>query len=373
MIKEPSPVEVNIDRQCIETFDSQISCAISQIKWLPNPYVGNKRKLLFTICNEIRKEHIKYDTVLDLFSGSASVSIVMKFLGKKVIANDLLASSCVYAKAFVENNGICLSDDEKKFLIKHQSNNSSDFVQEYYQDRFTRQEAILLDNFSSNILELKNSHNGILKSFMAIANLQVYIIDHCFVGGRLNRGQILADVDHRIAHNRNTQYLSGMKFHDICWYTFFCPDNHNVHSVCNLPAIEALDKYKNQHIDIAYVDPPYGGDQSDYVHMYKFFEEFYLGRKLSNTDPQIIHAKDFSNSKLYEEHFVAMIQALSYIPVIVLSYNDSSWADIDKVKDIISQFRDTVKVVVSENYKYKYRDVKNRYGKEYIIFAMGNR
>ncbi len=78
---------------------------IKCISKLPLPYMGNKKKLLSQIHAVLLKHNIQFDTVLDAFSGSASVSLLFKMMGKKVISNDLLMCAYVKSVALIENSG----------------------------------------------------------------------------------------------------------------------------------------------------------------------------------------------------------------------------------------------------------------------------
>lgn len=141
---------------------SSVDIPLRRIEKLPLPYTGNKKKLIYHIYNAINKYGIKFDSVLDAFSGSATVSYLFKIMGKRVISNDLLTSSYLNSVAFVENPGIKLSDEDKKFLIHHKNSNKNTFVQDNYLggsetsrfNKFTLKECQYLDNFRANIDEL---------------------------------------------------------------------------------------------------------------------------------------------------------------------------------------------------------------------------
>ena len=100
--------------------------AMKCIEKLPLPYTGNKKKLVYNIHNVLRKKNLKFDTVLDAFSGSATISFLFKMMGKQVLSNDLLTSSYMNSVAFVENPGIKLSDEEKEFLLNNENPDKDD-------------------------------------------------------------------------------------------------------------------------------------------------------------------------------------------------------------------------------------------------------
>jgi len=362
-----SPVHINFDTgECEETFESKVKYIEGRVKGLPNPYAGNKRKLVSKILGSIEKQNIKYDTALDLFSGSACVSIVMKYMGKRVITNDILLSSYFYANAFVANDSVVLSKEQKDYLLKNNNKNKTEFVRKECQERFTTDEAEFLDNYRANIDDLDNDYEKAL----AFANMQIFISKHCYLGGRLNNGQIMAGLEHRLAHQRNKGL--PMSFDNIHWYSFVGDDSLKHVSGSKSFCFDAIDflnseEYKEEKIDLAYIDPPYGGQQSDYGFMFNFFESYARQQTIDKWDIAT-SMKKFAKKKDYEKHFISIIKALSNISCLVISYNDSSWTDIDNIKRIVSEVRKDVEVEAID-YEYNSRSEENRKAVEYVVFA----
>ena len=115
--------------------------------------------------------------------------------------------------------------------------------------------------------------------------------------------------------------------------------------------------------DLAYIDPPYGGNQSDYAAMYRFFNE-YITLKHEDDD---VNASRFIKTKGYDKEFDDLLDALKKIPCLVFSYNDSSWCKIEGIVSAVKRFRGDV-VVEKVDYSYGYRDQSNP-AQEYIILA----
>lgn len=352
--------------ECVQTFESKLLYEIGLLKALPNPYVGNKRKILFNILKTIKDAGIKSDIVVDLFSGSACVSLAFKMMGVRVTSNDILKSSSMYAAAFVENNSVVLTEEQKIALLKSKPSKESTFVRENFSDRFTERESVFLDNYRANIDEVLTDP---IHKAIAFANIQLYIMDKCFVGGRLNKGQVLARVDHRINHNRNKGYEMG--FHDIHWYSFISNKYNGECRVTSEDALAFLKGWKSlvypDVYDIAYIDPPYGGDQSDYATMFGFFES-YIRQQTQDVWTKEIGMTNFCHSSDYEKHFTELIEEASVIPCLVISYNDTSWSDIGNITGIVKRFKKDVSVKDIE-YDYQYRDKANKHGTEYLILA----
>lgn len=194
-----------------------ISLAVRRIEKLPLPYTGNKKKLLIQIHEALVNNNVNFDSVLDAFTGSATVAYLFKLMGKRVIANDLLTSSYLNAVAFVENTNIRLSDEEKEFLLHNDNPNKNTFVEDNYLgnqfrptgkkcrfNKFTLRECRYLDNFRANIDELCGIHS---QSLGMVANASIIM--------RLPFGNV--DQSLNIMSHRNRQkenYGKGTEKHD---------------------------------------------------------------------------------------------------------------------------------------------------------------
>jgi adenine-specific DNA-methyltransferase len=386
-----------------ETLDSKLGVIDNVIRGLRNSYIGNKRKLIFNIIKTIDKYGINYDTVLDLFSGSAYVSMAFKMLGKKVICNDISEFAYLNALVYVFNNTLELSSDDKKFLMENENEykDISPFFDKY-KDRFTEGEIKFLSNYYHNVNERfdPNLSDGatMMKSSIAILSMLNYILSYCFVGGRLNNGQVLAKLDHRLNHARNFNGLlkkgtpMSFKESDMIWAKPVNGGVLNRHDIFKCDSIELLEKMNekdifllNKDIDLCYIDPPYGGDQSDYASMYDFINGYiylqdreeretildsYLDEFKVQIKNEIEAKKRFVNKKTYEKHFDKLISLTLNIPWIVISYNDTSWGSVDNICSIVKKHRKNVKVE-EFSYSYNYRSKSNNKlsTKEYLILS----
>ncbi|MFW6129636.1 MAG: DNA adenine methylase [Atribacterota bacterium] len=366
-MKNHYPVTLNFDTlECEETFDSRLLHACDRVKTITNPYIGNKRKILYHIIQEFNGINPKFETVLDLFSGSACVGMALRLMNKKVISNDILTSSTYYASAFTQIDGNPLTVEDKEIIFK-EGNFFDETFYEKFKNRFTKNELKRLMQIKYNInKEIMNKDMAKYKFIMA--NIQLHIMNYCFVGGRLNNGQILADKNHRISHDRNKG--RELNLQNICWKKIEGGETDNV--VLSFDAVDVIDYIceKNISPDIAYIDPPYGGNQSDYNFMYNFFEEY----SSFNCDTEEKYLRKngpkekFIKSNNYKDNFIKLIKSLSIVPYLVISYNNSSWANIETIQKILKEYRKNVKVKEID-YEYRYRKQLNMNGKEYLIIA----
>lgn len=117
-------------------------------------YYGSKKRLLSWISSAI--SDLKFESVLDVFGGTATVSLLFKSLGKKVFYNDILLSSSLQARALLSNKK---ADDIESIISGFCSEvvPINGFITENFQDVFyTREENEWLDGALS-FLETKGS------------------------------------------------------------------------------------------------------------------------------------------------------------------------------------------------------------------------
>jgi hypothetical protein len=116
-------------------------------------YRGSKRKILPWIYDNL--SGLEYESVLDLFGGTGSVSYMFKRMGKKVIYNDHLRFNHLIGKALIENDNIQFPVEEIAELFS--GNLETKFISEnfsgiYYTDSENQQ----LDTLLGNIQNIKS-------------------------------------------------------------------------------------------------------------------------------------------------------------------------------------------------------------------------
>ena len=363
--------------EVVDNLKSKASYLEHRLKAFHNSYTGNKRKIIPHILQFIDHNNISYNTVLDLFCGSAYASLSFKMIGKKVACNDLMASSVVNALALVANNNIVLSKKEKESLRGINSSLKKVIDLEFYSDRISENEISLINNYYNNAVRLFGPFSiSNIKFALAMYPLLIYILKHCYIGGRLNCGQILAEYDYRIKHKRNKgweMFVAGdytPSYRQLKWPSLVVPNDKNIHFCHRLDASVYLKNVDISNIDLCYIDPPYGDNQSDYFKMYDILERIVLGEEYNTQNNLIDQSKKFVHKLSYEQHFRELIHLCKKIPVLVISYNDNSWGSLEKIIDVIGEFRNEI-THTEINHAYKYRNQKKNTSKtkEYVIIA----
>jgi adenine-specific DNA-methyltransferase len=337
--------------------------AQNKLAFIPNPYVGNKRKMLADIGMVIYDtiDFSKVNHVCDLFAGSSVVGAFFKMLGKEVSCNDLLISSYFNAQALLNGISAKITTEDWRFLTESKNKNKSNFIESQYSGtRFTSDEAKFIDNYYANCEVL---YCESIDKAVAHTSLIHHIMAYCYVGGRLNSGQIIASLKHRLEHDRNQN--REIPFRKMKRFSFDFPGKM---SNCGHGDVSKfLERKPNQPYDLVYIDPPYGGQQSDYAFMYQFFEEYLNQKKFEDIDYLKDNSKKFVKAKTYKESFEELLKSLPRESIWVISYNDSSWANIDEISSIVKTFKPVT--VKSIEYDYKYRAADNTSGTEYLIIG----
>ena len=123
-------------------------------KFPPSRYMGSKNKIIKELYNVFKD--LKFNSVLDLFSGSGSVSYLLKSMNKKVISNDFLSFSSNVSKSIIENSKYKLNKKDIKNLLTTPKKYDR-FVQKKFKDIFfSDSENNFIDIVRHNIKKINN-------------------------------------------------------------------------------------------------------------------------------------------------------------------------------------------------------------------------
>ena len=311
----------------------------------PTRYMGSKNKLLKEIWNVASQ--FKFDTAVDLFSGSGIVGYMFKAQNKRVISNDYMAMSACFTKAMVENNDTTLSNADALKLLepKRESDRfvETTFKDLYYSDDDNR----LIDVLRTNIKALRNQY----KKAIAMAAL----IRACtkkrprgiftYTGMRYDDGRRDIHLGLREQFLEAVEAINGAVF-----------DNHKENKSRNGDAMD-LQPVENSLI---YIDPPYYSQLGDneYVRRYHFVEG--LARNWEGVEIQEhtqtkkfkSYPTPFSTRKGAADAFDHLFKKFKNNTLLV-SYSSNSLPAQDEMVSIMSKYKKVVEVV-PVNYKYSF-------------------
>jgi len=397
----------------MEFFDSfnekrEKQSKIDIISSFPSNYIGSKRRLLLHIWDTLDNANIKFDTVLDAFSGSAMVSLLFKFMGKKVYSNDLLTSSCVTAACLMNMQKPPLSKKDFHFLITNDSHSDTFVLDNHKNKFFTEKECIFMDRFRKNVetldsdkfyyamelinkatlLSIPNSNFSIygkdLKSLRSTHDTEKLFEEEKWRDTTRKR----RDANNEIMFNKSIGevYNRYEKAYGQCSRIDFSQQNRNPKilskteelegnkegAVLNFDIIELLES-KLINADLIYLDPPYGGSSSNYAKLYSFLEEYYHKNKLDNIDHIQKGAKRFYKSKSYQEQFEQLLSLCSNFRTWLISYNNDSFADLDTIISIIRNAGKKNVEVIEVPITYQYRKKKNIIEMDHAAYLNGEK
>jgi len=318
-------------------------------------YQGSKRKILPWIYSAIK--NLEFETALDAFGGSSSVSYLFKKMNKSVTYNDKLMFNHLIGKAIIENSFTKLTKhDLSSLLISHKELTYPNFIEKYFKDiYFLEEENAWLDKVTFNIVNMNHYSADILqykKSLAYYSLFQASIIKRPYnLFHRKNLNMRTADV-YRDFGNKVTwerpfeEYL--VKFAEEANSLVF--DTGKVCYSLNLSALD-IDPYG---YDLVYLDPPYlrldhDHESSNYLRCYHFLEGLskyqdwqelidFTSKNLRFKDNII--SNDFS-TKLVMETYEKLISKYKN-SIIVLSYKMGGMPSIDFLKDLVKRVKGNV-------------------------------
>lgn len=326
----------------------------------PTRYMGSKEKLLPYIQDVA--SHFKFDSALDLFSGSGVVGYLFKTMGKQVFSNDYMAMSATLSKALIENNGEILTKKEIDKLFSPNPK-ACRFVQDTYSGLYyTDDENAVIDLVRANIKKLPNGQKrAIAMSALIRACLKKRARGiFTYTGLRYDDGR----ADLRMSMEEQIRNAAGL----INAAVF---DNGQQNRARHGDAMTTRFK-----ADLVYIDPPYYSPLSDneYVRRYHFVEG--LARNWEGVDMQW-HTKTkkfksyptpFSSRSGAEDAFDKLFRRLKD-SILLVSYSSNSQPTREEIISLMSKYKRHVEVI-DIDYRYSFAnksgDTKNEV-QEYLF------
>ena len=120
----------------------------------PTRYMGSKEKLVPYLYDIFAG--LKFETALDLMSGTSAISYLLKCMGKETISNDYMHMNYLAAKCLIENGTTRLEKSFAETLIKR--NRRSNFISKKF-------EGLYFDKINSEMIDNINNNTQLLEYF----------------------------------------------------------------------------------------------------------------------------------------------------------------------------------------------------------------
>jgi adenine-specific DNA methylase len=263
----------------------------------------------------------------EAFGGSGIVGWRAKTLGLKVVTNDIMAFSCLRARALITNGQVLLGERELDMLCEPNPHRLG-IVREWYTTALGYANAAWLDDFAANLPRLGDPVKRDVATYLSIISLM----------GRMNYPQVRFTCDRRFAGIRHLDgFAWGREFRRQALELFprLLHDNGLDNEACRQDAPEFI---RSHPIDCLYLDPPFVGP-SRYEQDLGFYDKLCLileGRHAEVGDPfngpvrLPLHTSFVTrNSALMG--LALVFRAAASVRRIILSYNSTSGIHPDEI------------------------------------------
>ena len=327
-------------------------------------YMGSKTRLLpwiHGVLNELR-----FDTAADPFSGSGCVAYLLKTMGKRVHASDVLNFPIILAAAAIANSSKTLSRKDVDLLISPPGSASRSFIEDTFSGIFfTPTELRFLDRVSTNLARLNSPAK--------VALARAALIRSCLKKQPRGVFTISGDLSHYDDGRRDLRLPMEDHFlEQVAVVNKAVFSNGLRHSAkrADVFSLEAQD------VDLVYLDPPYvpRADDNCYVKRYHFLEGlscYWEGMPvLKDTKTRKI-AKvrtPFGYRKSAIDAFDRMF-SIYRNSIIVLSYSSNGYPDLDELMDLMRRYKKNV-LVHEKEHRYHFgthAGVERSSVEEYLI------
>lgn len=329
--------------------------ALNGFKYPTTRYSGSKRRLLDWIWENT--SGLKFKNVLDVFGGTASVSLLFKKNGKTVYYNDLLKFNQIIGKAVIENSNVKVTEAELDLVLASEEKFKSALIQNHFSgDYFLKRENIWLDNTIQKISEFSDEYKqAILMAslFQACLAKRPFNLFH-----RKNLYIRTAKVERTFGNKKTWETpFSVLVKRYVLEYNNAVFSNGKKNKV--IGGCHALDL--SRKTDLVYLDPPYFSGKSsqgtNYLNFYHFLEglaDYQNWETRIDQSTNIIKISDkeqldaFTKRPKIAETFEELIAKFSD-RIIVLSYKSDGMPSKDEMLELFKKNGKKVDVFEKEH------------------------
>jgi adenine-specific DNA-methyltransferase len=301
-------------------------------------YIGSKRRLIPHILDVVRNEAPHAQSALDLFSGTARVSLALKQSGFRVFANDHNSYAHTLARCYVEADDAMLPDIQRFLDELRKVKPKAGWFTETYCERsrfFHPKNGARIDAMRERIERM--SLSPVQKAVLLVALMEAADRVDSTVGVQMAylkswAPRALKDIELRPPSLIARAQAGPGEAHFL----------------------DAEDAAKKLEADVAYLDPPY--NQHSYLRNYHIWESLVLWDKpeVFGTAAKRVDCRGrtsaFNSRRDALPAFQRVVDAIR-AKLMVVSFNDEGFFDRETLEGVLAK-RGKVRVVEIEGPRY---------------------
>lgn len=342
-------------------------------------YYGSKRKLVGRIWNELENLGLEFDSVLDLFGGTAIFSYYAKVKGKKVIYNDIFSFNTAIGKKLVQQTSNELSYEEALALLQPIPGYPyQKIIQENFQNiYFTDAENEQIDIFIQNANQLVNENIRLSAYYIIFQSCIIKRPYNLFhrnnLSMRLNYNG--GNFGNKKTWERSFEELFERFLRELDEFTF---NNKRDNLAVNFNALDCPET-----ADLVYIDPPYFSSSRNHT---TYHSKYHFLEGLANYDRITEHINHAKNNKEItinkSDHFEKPATFLAELEriirrhndsIIVISYRNNGIPSVQSIYDLLMRCRPDRQVHTLDLGLYGYALNKgNQFNNEFLIIGTNN-
>jgi len=329
-------------------------------------YMGSKRRLLPWIHQVLHE--LDFETALDPFSGSQSVSYLMKAMGRQVVSSDFLNFSATIGKAIIENSAMNI-DLKAISILMQNSQDTQNFIQRTFSGVFFSVDDLrFLDRICANLprLEEKYQHavamSALLRSCVKRQPRGVFTIS----------GDLAKYDDGRrdLKLSLEEHFLEQIEAFNQAIFS---------NGQRNRALRDDVFSVDQREIDLVYLDPPYvpRSDDNCYIKRYHFLEGlscYWRGMTIHHSTkvkkiPKKYTPFSYRRTALYA--FEQMFERFRK-QKIVLSYSSNGYPDLNELISLLERTKRSI-YVFKRDHRYHFGThgtAKRTQVEEYLIVGL---
>ncbi|MFB0516003.1 MAG: DNA adenine methylase [Candidatus Neomarinimicrobiota bacterium] len=334
-------------------------------------YSGSKRRFIKWIWSNI--EDLKFESALDVFGGTGSISLLFKKHNKKVYYNDILKFNRIIGTALVENKDTIVTSNDLNSALAFRDKDYPNFIQNEFKDIFyNSSENIWLDKAITNFSRVQNKYK---RAILISALFQACLAKRPF------------NLFHRANLYIRTNEVERSFGNKPTWERSF---EDSVRRYVNEYNLAVFNNGKNNKViggfdaqqcpngvDLVYLDPPYFSKSSyrgtNYLTFYHFLEGLAdypnWAAKIKNPRGKIKKMQDYSSitrwthKREIHNSFNNLIKRFQD-NIIVLSYQSDGVPSKEEIGTLLRNYKRKVSVF-SKPHQY----VLSKQQKEELLFV----